>query len=457
MGWMHPKNWEASGAKALETCEALRKEPQMFGKFNGLRWRHPNVRTRTAKLSFVVLAAAPVLASTAVIGVVSAQPANAWSDSSSVSLSCPKDSNTVVLSGTFSNEEKESSSDMNVTMVWDQQSAGPKLVAHLATGKFTIDTGLTHVDGGQVEFNKTWVNRSGKETSVVPFGAKDCRPAPIKVTAGTPTFTEGSAVCTEDYVLKYTKPTFTVPAQRAHIEFRLNGSDTAIQPGTYTADFDQTVSLTAVADKGYVPENGPIWTHTFKGKPEIECERPTPTPTPTVTPTPTPTPTTPTPTPTVTPSVTVPTFSHTEGFIVCTQTLRRQTIKPTFTLSDTKGVLWLVDGNPVAPGGPREARFGSSMHVVAISDDGSGTVIKDFGMFTFGERPEAPDCGRHHTSPPTNLPVFHTGADGFVPLAPAGGTNWWIVAFLAFAGLCGGYILLGASAFAHGFIRGGKK
>lgn len=474
---------------------SVKKEKMTLGRHG-----RPNARTGGSffrRLSAVLA----VLLAVGIAAVGLASAAEAWTVSASASVICSSN-NTAVLEGTFLNQEGDSSGDMNVTMTFGSLSDGPRLVEHTgkdaqgnptkSTGNFSIDTGQATVSDGTVTFKETWVNRSGSDSRTVNFAAKSCAPVSIPVTAGTPTFTEGSVICTPDYQVQYTKPSFTVPAQRAHIEFRLNGSDTAIQPGTYTSDFGSAVTLEAVADKGYTLENGPTWPFTFGQKPNApECQQPTPTPTPTdcgcespsptptpiptVTPTPTPTDCgceSPTPTPTPTPSVTqvtAPAITYTQGSVICTPDNKVKIVNPTLTIPEWSDGVFLEElpMNSTGVIAPKtyesSAFFGTTHYYKAVLSDGSDKVLVGQADWTVTFNPlgKVPNCGPAPTlKPPTKTPVFHTGVGGptdSIGSVTASSINWLALVVAVFGTIGVLYVMVLVGAFGVGVVSGARN
>lgn len=152
-----------------------------FSAISGSR-RHPNRPGGNWMRRLVVLPVATAVATTGLV-VATATGAAAWSTEQDADASC--EASTVVLRGTFFNNEPQnwgSKGDMKVRMVRilpngaDGEQTETKVVVRQTSGDFQIDTGLPQLGAGQVRFDLWWADgRSGYDKRYASFDATDCR------------------------------------------------------------------------------------------------------------------------------------------------------------------------------------------------------------------------------------------------------------------------------------------
>ncbi len=176
-----------------------------------------------------------------------------------------------------------------------------------------------------------------------------CTPPSTPVTPGTPTFADESCTTPDG-------AGFTIPDTEG-VDYVVDNNK--VEPGAHSAAAGSTVTITAVAEPGHTLTGTTTWTHTFPAAP-TDCEGPT-----------------------------APSFTDD----ACATSAPAGA---SYTIPDTEGVDYLVDGTKAAPG-THEATDGSKITITAVAQDGHPLNGTTTWTHTFAAAPT--DCGASGAAP----------------------------------------------------------
>ncbi|MEJ0073245.1 MAG: hypothetical protein WDN27_04175 [Candidatus Saccharibacteria bacterium] len=112
-----------------------------------------------------------VLAGLSITGIAVAADASAWTGTASANAACGSN-NTVVVSGTYNNQEGLVRRHMNVAMKTAYGTTVTKLVTFGHQGQFVLDTGKATIPSGKVTFELSWTdNRTDTDTAIAAYQA----------------------------------------------------------------------------------------------------------------------------------------------------------------------------------------------------------------------------------------------------------------------------------------------